>query len=173
VNVNKNTIRRIRKRDASLVPFAASRIENAIFKALSATKTGDNELTFKLTQKVIEVLQDKFGKNTPGVEDIQDIVEKVLMTQGYPAVAKAYILYQEEHADMRRLKKAIGVKDDLKPGINALKVLERRYLLRDPEGNLMESPRELFHRVAHSIASIETRFDPSLISMVWSKNSSI
>lgn len=41
---------------------------------------------------------------------------------------------------MRRLKKAIGVRDDLKLGINAIKVLEHRYLLKDEEGRGIETP---------------------------------
>jgi ribonucleoside-diphosphate reductase alpha chain len=40
-------------------------------------------------------------------------------------------------------------------------VLERRYLLRDQDGNIIETPRELFHRVAHTIAAIETKFEPA------------
>ncbi len=157
----KTKITKIRKRDASIVTFDPSKIENAILKALTATQSGDKELAAKLTRKVLDALEEKFASRMPGVEDVQDIVEEILMTQGYPNVAKAYILYREQHADLRRLKKMLGVKDDLKLGINALKVLERRYLLRDPDGNLMETPRDLFHRVAHTIAAIETKFDPS------------
>jgi len=159
--VIKSRIKQVRKRDDSIVPFDASKIEDAILKALTATRTGDRELAASLTQRVVEILEERFADRIPGVEDIQDIVEEVLMTRGYPAVAKAYIIYRQQRADIRRLKKIMGVRDDLKLGINALKVLERRYLLRDAKGNLIETPRELFHRVAHTIAAVETRFQPS------------
>ena len=74
-------------------------------------------------------------------------------------MAKAYILYRERRAEVRRLKASIGVHDDLKLTVNAVKVLERRYLLRDEEGNIVETPRQIFRRVAHAIASAERKFD--------------
>lgn len=154
-------IYKIKKRDGTIVPFDSTKIEDAIYKALAATKTGDRKLAGELTLEVVERIKSRFYHKLPGVENVQDIVEEVLMTKGYHNVAKAYILYREQRADIRRLKGIIGIRDDLKLGINALKVLERRYLLRDQEGRLIETPRELFHRVAHSIAAVETRFAPS------------
>jgi ribonucleoside-diphosphate reductase alpha chain len=62
---------------------------------------------------------------------------------------------------VRRIKVAIGVRDDLKLSINAVKVLERRYLLRDEEGGIIETPKELFGRVARAVASVENKFDPA------------
>jgi ribonucleoside-diphosphate reductase alpha chain len=153
-------ITRIRKRDGSIVGFEEGKIENAIFKAMEATRTGSRDLAAQLAKRVVEIIEERFPRETPGVENVQDVVEEVLMTQGYHNVAKAYILYREQRASLRRLKGIIGIQDDLKLGINALKVLERRYLLRDPDGNLIETPSQLFHRVAHTIASIEIQFDP-------------
>ncbi|MBI4334345.1 MAG: adenosylcobalamin-dependent ribonucleoside-diphosphate reductase [Chloroflexi bacterium] len=152
--------KQIRKRDGTVVAFDPAKIEDAIYKALVATKSGDRQVAATLTRHVVDVLEQRFAHSVPGVEDIQDVVEEALMTQGYPAVAKAYILYREQRADVRRMKKLLGIRDDLKLGINALKVLERRYLMRDPDGNLIETPRELFHRVAHAVAAAETRFNP-------------
>ncbi|MBI4302950.1 MAG: adenosylcobalamin-dependent ribonucleoside-diphosphate reductase [Chloroflexi bacterium] len=153
-------ISQICKRDGSIVSFQANKIEQAIHKALQATKTDGKKLAADLTEKVAKILEERFARRIPGVEDIQDIVEQVLMVEGYPAVAKAYILYRQQHADMRRLKKAIGVRDDLKLTINAVKVLERRYLLRDEDGNIVETPRELFRRVARTIAAADAKFEP-------------
>ncbi len=154
------TVTQIRKRDGSIVGFEPAKIEEAIYKALKATGAGERPLASDLTQKVLTNIEARFSGRVPGVENVQDSVEETLMAAGYPAVAKAYILYREQRADMRRLKGIIGIHDDLKLGLNSLKVLERRYLLRDPDGNLIETPGELFHRVAHTIASIETRFEP-------------
>ena len=132
--------------------FDAGKIENAILEALEATKTPDKSLATYLTGKVLNTLAARFRGKVPTVENVQDIVEEVLMAEGHPAVAKAYILYREKRAEIRRMKGIIGVRDDMKLGVNAVKVLERRYLLRDQDGNLIESPRELFHRVAHTVA---------------------
>lgn len=159
--MRETKVTQIRKRDGTIVPFTPDKIERAIYKALMATKTGGKKLAADLTQRVLEIVENRFAQSTPGVEDVQDIVEEVLMTRGYPNVARAYILYRQQRADVRRLKKVIGVRDDLKLSANALKVLERRYLLRDEEGNIIETPRELFQRVAHVIAAAETNFDPA------------
>jgi ribonucleoside-diphosphate reductase alpha chain len=154
-------ISQIRKRDGSLAPFDPAKIEQAIYKALAATKAGNRRLAASLTREVVGIIEQKFTQRTPGVEDVQDIVEQVLMTRGYPAVAKAYILYRQQRADVRRLKRAIGVRDDIKLNVNAIKVLERRYLLRDEDGNIVETPKELFRRVARTIAGAETKFSPT------------
>lgn len=151
----------VKKRDGSIVPFESKKIENAITKAMEATKIDDLPLAGKVTGQVISVLEKRFENTIPSVEDIQDIVEEVLMTQGFPGVAKAYIIYREKRAGIRQLKRAIGIQDDLKLTINALKVLERRYLMRDEDGNITETPRQLFSRVARTIASVETKFDPA------------
>jgi ribonucleoside-diphosphate reductase alpha chain len=153
-------VSRIRKRDGSIVPFDASKIEKAVQKALVATKADAEGLASRLSGAVVEILEERSGGKTPTVEQVQDIVEEVLMTRGFPDTARAYILYRQQRADVRRLKKTIGVQDDLKLSVNAVKVLERRYLLRDEDGNIIETPSQLFRRVAHAIASAETRFDP-------------
>ncbi len=153
-------ISKIRKRDGSIVPFNLGKIEKAIDKAISATGTSGKAHALQLASQVAETLQARIGKEVATVENVQDIVEEVLMSQGYPEVAKAYVLYRQQRADVRRLKRVIGVRDDLKLGINAIKVLERRYLLKDEEGNVLETPRQLFKRVAHAVAVVEKSFNP-------------
>jgi len=153
-------ISQIRKRDGSVVEFTPGKIEQAIRKALAATGAEDGGLAARLAGRVVEMVEQRFAGSIPGVEDVQDTVEEVLMTQGYSSVAKAYVLYRQERAQVRRLKKAMGVKDDLKLTVNAVKVLERRYLLKDEEGRVIETPTGLFRRVARTIAAAETRFDP-------------
>jgi ribonucleoside-diphosphate reductase alpha chain len=154
-------ISNIRKRDGSVVPFDPGKIERAIHKALLATGSGNGGLAGSLAGHVVKLVEERFAGATPSVEDVQDIVEGVLMTQGYAAVAKAYVLYRQQRAEVRRLKGIIGVRDDLKLSVNAIKVLERRYLLKDDEGNIIETPAELFRRVAHAVAGVETKFNPS------------
>ncbi|MBI4187287.1 MAG: adenosylcobalamin-dependent ribonucleoside-diphosphate reductase [Chloroflexi bacterium] len=154
-------VTQIRKRDGSIVPFIPDKIEQAIYKALVATGAGDKKLAADLGGRVVRVVEERFAQTTPSVEDVQDIVEEVLMAQGYSSVARAYILYRRERADMRRLKTAIGVRDDLKLSVNAIKVLERRYLLKDEEGEVIETPGQLFRRIARAIAAAEASFAPS------------
>ncbi|MDC8451364.1 MAG: adenosylcobalamin-dependent ribonucleoside-diphosphate reductase [Candidatus Nitrosotalea sp.] len=51
------------------------------------------------------------------------------------------------------------VKDDLRLGINAIKILHRRYLLQDKKGRITETPSQLFRRVANAVASVETKYN--------------
>jgi ribonucleoside-diphosphate reductase alpha chain len=158
LDVSKPDISQIQKRDGSVVPFDAHKIQLAIQKALTATGT-DSSVAGELTDQVVKLVQTRLGRATPTVEQVQDGVEEVLMNRGCPNVAKAYILYRQQRADVRRLKGTIGVRDDLKLSINAIKVLERRYLLKDEAGRIIETPTGLFRRVAHAIASVETNFN--------------
>lgn len=154
-------VTRIRKRSGLVEAFTPEKIVEAIFKALTAAGAGDRAVAAGLARRAAGIVEERFAGTVPGVEDVQDIVEEVLMAEGCPAVAKAYILYRRERADVRRIKVAIGVRDDLKLSINAVKVLERRYLLRDEDGNIIETPKELFGRVARAVASVENKFDPA------------
>ncbi|TZE82284.1 ribonucleoside triphosphate reductase [Calorimonas adulescens] len=92
------------KRDGSLQDFDSLKIENAIFKAAKAVGGNDRSIAKSLTEKVVELLRDKFKESMPSVEDVQDIVEKVLIESGHAKTAKAYILYRKQHQDIREFK---------------------------------------------------------------------
>ncbi len=150
----------IRKRDGRVVPLEPAKIRNAIWKAFLATGTADKGASDELAQKVVAQLEARFADQVPSVEDVQDIVESTLIAGGYAAVAKAYILYREKRSEIREAKRLLGVSDELKLTVNAVKVLERRYLLRNEEGKVVETPLQLFRRVAHAVAKAESMFDP-------------
>ena len=97
-------ITKVMKRDGTIVDFDRKKIENAIFKAAKAVGGSNYSIAEKLTDQVIELLEKKFGYSIPHVEDIQDIVEKVLIENGHAKTAKAYILYRKQHQDMREFK---------------------------------------------------------------------
>ncbi len=146
-------IKQIRKRDGRIVKFEKAKVSDAILKSIEATGQQDGVLSDRLADKVIEHLESQTPKNKiPNVEDIQDIVEHVLMSEGHAKIAKAYILYRRERAKIREAKAILGVTDDLKLSVNAAKVLEKRYLRRDENGKIVETPSQMFRRVADSIA---------------------
>jgi len=102
---NKPKILRVRKRDGRIVEFVPEKITNAIFKAAQAVGGHDKRISEDLTNKIITILEYKFGpKETPTVEEVQDIVEKVLMKNGHSQTAKAYILYRQQHTKIRETK---------------------------------------------------------------------
>lgn len=148
---------KIRKRDGRIVKFDQSKITNAIFKAAQAVGGSDYSIAQRLSEEVTKAIREKFGADSiPSVEEIQDIVEKTLIEKGHAKTAKAYILYRKKRTDLREAKQFfIGVPDELKLPLNALKVLERRYLLKDEEGKVIETPLQLFRRVAKGIAESE------------------
>jgi ribonucleoside-diphosphate reductase alpha chain len=145
-------IEKIKKRDGRIEEFDKSKIANAVFKAFIATKSKDGRKAEDIANQVVELIEGKIS-GIPSVEEVQDIVEEVLIRNGYAAVAKAYILYREKRAQMRRAKGFFGVRDDeLKLSVNAVRVLERRYLLKDEHGNVIETPARLFRRITKAIA---------------------
>jgi uridine kinase len=91
------------KRSGAVVPFKQERITNAIYRAAVAVGGRDRATAEQLSAQVVACLKDTYqGNRTPSVEDIQDIVEKVLIENGHATTAKAYILYRQESARRRR-----------------------------------------------------------------------
>ncbi len=106
----ENKITQVRKRDNTVVDFDKSRIEEAIFKALTATGQGDGKKSKRLSQRVVRIINRRFKKgDIPTVEQIQDIVEEVLILEGLVETARAYILYREQR---RRIREAMVVFDE-------------------------------------------------------------
>lgn len=97
-----NMIITILKRDGRKEKFELSKIENAIYKAAVACGGTNNLLAHELALKVQTILDQNTAKNPiPKVEEIQDIVEKVLIENGHAKTAKAYILYRKQHERIR------------------------------------------------------------------------
>ena len=94
----------VKKRSGDIVLFDSKRIETAISKAYSATGVDLSEDKLnKIIDKTVSELDKNFGEGkTPGVEDIQDLVEKEIAKVGDFEVAKAYILYREERNKERK-----------------------------------------------------------------------
>ncbi|MCL4336031.1 MAG: ATP cone domain-containing protein [Candidatus Thermoplasmatota archaeon] len=155
-------IKKIIKRDGSEAEFEKSKISRAIYKAMLSVKTGSMKEAEEIADKVIREVEKETLE--PTVEQIQDRVETVLMAASkkgnrYNEVAKAYILYRERRRTIREEKERLGVKDDLKLSINAIKTLEARYLLKDEEGKIIETPTQMFRRVATHIGIVELLYD--------------
>ncbi|MHA1518512.1 MAG: anaerobic ribonucleoside-triphosphate reductase [Alphaproteobacteria bacterium] len=93
----------MRKRDGRLVPFNEEKIANAIFKAAQAVGGEDRQLANDLAGVVTLFLEKHYGETTPAIEEIQDMVEKVLIETGHAKTAKTYILYRQKRAQIREL----------------------------------------------------------------------
>ena len=144
------TISRIKKRDGHITDFVQEKITQAIYKAMESNDMPDRQLAQKISDIVTFVLEDKFGGYTiPSVEQIQDIVEMVLMKQGFHEIAKSYILYRERHKDIREARKI---------GIN----LER--LIRDYINDLDWKIRENSNEGTMSFSGLNARVSGEVLS---------
>lgn len=94
-------IKSVRKRDGRIVPFDKTKITDAIFKAAEAIGGSDRKLADELADTVVRFLEREHAAQIPGIEDIQDMVEKVLIETGHARTAKAYILYRQKRAEIR------------------------------------------------------------------------
>ena len=151
-------ITKIKKRSGEIAKFEPEKIKNAIHKAIIAVNEHDGRLAQRLANEVVDILSKRFKNKIPGVEDAQDIVEQVLIKGGFDKIVKSYRVYRKKRAEIRRLKSFFGVKDELKLSINALKVLKERYLLKDETGKIIETPSQIFRRVARHVASADERY---------------
>jgi ribonucleoside-diphosphate reductase alpha chain len=152
-------VSKITKRDGRTVDFDENKIAAAILKALKAVEREDEKLARKLSEEVVRLLNERFKDKIPSVENVQDLVEEVLIRKGYADVAKAYILYRQKRTEIREQKKFFGVADDLKLGVNAIKVLKTRYLMKDYEGKVIETPSQMLRRVAKAVAKADLLYD--------------
>ena len=97
-------ISKIRKRDGRTVDFDQEKITKAVWAAAQAVGGRDRRLAQRLSNRVVVLLEEKFPREIPGVEDVQDLVEKVLIEEGHARTAKAYILYRKQHESLRKIK---------------------------------------------------------------------
>lgn len=94
-------ISKVRKRDGRLVAFDERKIADAVYKAACAVGNDDRFLAEELAGVVTLFLEKRFSGDVPGIEEIQDMVEQVLIETGHARMAKAYILYRERRARAR------------------------------------------------------------------------
>lgn len=166
-----NSIVQVRKRNGKITNFNKNKISNAIYKALVATSKADRALADELTNGVINKLHQQGFSNlkSPSVEDVQDMVESILIDQGYSDIAKAYILYRHERRKIREEKMSLLNNTSLDPvaknfDINCLRVLASRYLIRNKNSEIIENPTEMFERTAILVAIGDLLYDPALFS---------
>ena len=158
-----SVVNRIRKRDGGIVGFDSAKIVEAIWKASMAVGGKDKAIAHSLTEHVVEKLEKQLRpEEIPNVEQVQDLVEKTLIENGHANMAKAYILYRQKRAEIRRMKLLLGLTDELKLPLNAILVLERRYLRKDETGGVAETTAQMFKRIAKGIAAIENQYGKSV-----------
>ncbi len=141
---------KVKKRDTATVEYDETKIYSAIEKAVkSATKTDDNvpphllTIVKDITAKLDNIIKgyEHNGMDEVDVEQIQDLVEQQLMGAGLYDVARAYILYREEHKKARNQR--------LRPDASAIQdyMLVSRYARFLPDMGRRETFPEAVGRV--------------------------
>ena len=92
------------KRDGRKVPFNVEKIANAIFKAAQSCGGSDFNEAMDIAVSVCNYYEKSYGSKIPTVEEVQDLVEKILIENGHAKTAKAYILYRYERTRSREMK---------------------------------------------------------------------
>ena len=101
-------MQKIRKRDGQVVRFETDNITSAIFKSVQAVGGNDRKLAEKIAKQVETVLEVLYkDSRIPTVENVQDLVEKILIEQGHAKTAKAYILYRSQRSKVREAKNVL------------------------------------------------------------------
>lgn len=154
---NSTGITKIVKRDGRLVNFDLIKISSAIFKAAEAVGGKNKERAEQVAHLVLHKLTEIYQNEIPSVENVQDVVEKVLIEEGHARTAKAYILYRHKKSEEREKRALIlGTTGNAEENVlfsnEALAVLERRYLRKDKNGILIETPHTMLERVAQNVA---------------------
>jgi ribonucleoside-diphosphate reductase alpha chain len=152
VTHQSKTFTHIQKRDGKLESFQRAKITAAILGALKEVGIEDRVLADRLSKETVARLRKLLPGNIAELERVQDTVEHVLVGNNLAAAAKAFILYRQRHAEARLAKQMLGVADELKLNINAVRVLEKRYLRKDEEGRVVETPVRMFERVAKAVS---------------------
>ncbi len=151
-------IKSILKKDGSTTEFLFPKIADSIFNAAQSVGGKDKELATSLAHEIVRKLNEE-NKEQTTAERVQDLVERTLIEHKHIRTAKAYILYQHQKNEERKRRQLVlgekNIGDNLHFSSEALRILERRYLLKDETGHVIETPKEMIRRVAKNLAQAD------------------
>lgn len=143
-------------------------IAQAIFAAAESMGITDRKLLEELTDQIIKRLEPKPA--LPGMEHLVQKRDRQTPSSSQIEVAVKEVLAEKAHLKVMEapmLQTAEEVKTGIVLSQNALTVLEKRYLKKDSEGRVIETPEEMFRRVARHVASAELIYDPKADIISW------
>jgi len=107
-------VTQIIKRDGRKLPFNIEKIANAVYKAAQAVGGSNYDEAMEIARKVCIMIEEVYGSEIPTVEQVQDMVEKVLVEEGHAKTAKAFILYRSNRTRSREMNtRLMKVYEDL------------------------------------------------------------
>lgn len=148
----------VTKRSEDLETFSKKKILRSIISAQDNIGRVDQLLAKEVMRRVHRDLKNHYRRERIiSTSDIGDTVERILIDQSLYDIAKAYIIARERQRQERRAGRGLGVKDDLGLSYNQLVVVANKYLQKGEQGNVIETPVEMFERVAKKLASAEKK----------------
>ncbi len=137
------------------------KVARAVFAAAESMGISDRKLLERFTEQVSQRLE--VAQPLPGMEEFVPRQTKQPMSPSQIRAIVKDVLTADEFSPQARSQVISGIK----LSDNALRVLERRYLIKDGEGGVIETPQELFRRVARHIASAELIYNPEADASIW------
>jgi len=130
------------------------KVARAVFAAAESMGISDRKLLERFTEQVSQRLE--VAQPLPGMEEFVPRQTKQPMSPSQIRAIVRDVLTADEFSPQARSQVISGIK----LSDNAIRVLERRYLIKDGKGSVIETPQELFRRVARHIASAELIYNP-------------
>lgn len=96
-------IEKIVKRDGREAQFHKEKIAKAVYQAAHALGGTDYAQSEQIADMVIDYLENVLHLQAPTVEQVQDVVEKILIENGHARTAKEYILYRADRTRVREM----------------------------------------------------------------------
>jgi len=108
INKIESKVKKVTKRDGNVVPFVPEKIAKAVYKALQVTGEGNLEDARKVSHKCVQLLNKNYKEGRiPEIEEVQDLVERVLMILDFEETAKSYIIYRDQHRKIRETEESL------------------------------------------------------------------
>jgi len=146
----------VKKRSGELQVYAGEKIAKSIYSAQENIGKENERQAKRIAKLVIIDLEDRFKQEKIlGSDEIGDVVERVLIDKKLYDIAKAYIIAREKQRQEARAEKGLGVIDDIGLPYNSIIVMKNKYLLKDDEGKIIETPKQMFRRVAQAVSKAE------------------
>lgn len=156
MNSKNIVLKQVIKLDGSKQKFDTQKITESIWYAAKTVGGKDKKQAHILSGKVITILKKTYlnGKAVL-TSEIGETVEKVLIENGHTRTSKTYIRYRENKKHIHQKKETLEIEDDIGLSYNTLYILKKRFLKRDENGEIVETPKGMIDRVARFLSEIE------------------
>ncbi len=151
-SINKTVIKISGDKEA----FSESKIIRSITLALKDTKHLEVNPQ-PIADLAISEINMSFPSSEISAEAISHVVERIFLENGLGETARYYMMYRENKRHAQQDKASLGVVDDIGLSYNTLYILKRRYLRRDEQGNIVETPKQMIERVAKFLSTAEKK----------------